>query len=66
MQEAKAAEEDREARIRAEYVAAIPQEIKEQVEAAVHKEIATMREAVVQDYTSQAERLMEAIKSLKV
>jgi hypothetical protein len=64
-QEEKQAEEDRQAKLRAAYVAAIPDEIKEEVEAAVSKEVAAMREEIISEYHDKTEELRAQIQAMR-
>lgn len=65
MQDERQAEEAREAGLREAYIAAVPLEIKEQVEAAVAREVTRVRAAVEEEHKGEVERLRGEIKATK-
>lgn len=65
MQEAEDAEAARQQAVRAAYIAAIPDEIKAQVDAAVDREVTVLREQVHKDYQAEAAQLRQQITALK-
>ena len=64
-QEEMKAEKVRQARLREEYIAAVPEEIRAQVQAAVDQQVAAMRIEIDKGFQGQAAALKAEMQSLK-
>ncbi|GFR43137.1 hypothetical protein Agub_g4154 [Astrephomene gubernaculifera] len=62
---AAAAEEERQARLREEYEAAVPEEVKDRVAAAVEREVARLQRAMEEQFAAQQAELLAKLAALE-